>query len=93
MKRILTRHPMNPSRLGAIWFFVMGFGEDVLSAAYVSLVDAGSGVGSGLVAMLITFLAIFVLSEILIEPKFLSLRLWAFAVGNFCGTYLIVEVF
>jgi hypothetical protein len=85
---LTVRRQLNP-----VWFFLMGLGEDLLSASYVTLVDGGYGVMAGLVAMLITFLAIFALSRILLEPKFLSMRLWLFALGNFCGTYSVVTFF
>jgi hypothetical protein len=79
------KHFLNP-----VVFFLMGMGEDVLSAGYVSAVGAGNGVLAGLVAMVITFLAVFALGKMLLEPKLWSVRLWCFAVGNFCGTYLVV---
>jgi hypothetical protein len=79
--------------LSPVLFFLMGLGEDILSSTYVRLVDSGCGVGAGLIAMGITFLAVFALSRILLEPKFLSVRLWFFAMGNFCGTWTVVEYF
>lgn len=76
--------------LSPVWFFLMGLGEDLLSAGYVTLVDGGRGFGAGVIAMLITFLAVFALGKILLEPKFLSMRLWLFAFGNFVGTWTVV---
>ena len=83
-------HPQ--TLLHPLWFFLMGMGEDVLSAGYVSSVDVGDGLLAGLIAMCITFLAVFALGKILLEPKFLSMRLWAFAVGNLVGTWLVVSL-
>ena len=85
--------PRTGDKLNPLWFFILGMGEDVLSATYVSLVDVGNGIGAGIVAMGITFLAVFALGKILIEPKFLSMRLWLFACGNLCGTWLVVDIF
>jgi hypothetical protein len=94
IKQVWSKCPSSTGarQLSPIWFLLMGILEDVLSAGYVTMVDAGRGLYAGMVASCITFLAVFALSNILLEPKFLSMRLWLFAVGNFCGTWLVVSL-
>jgi len=74
-------------------FFFLGVIEDMLAAFYTTFVASGFALGGALAATLITLLAVFVLSEIVLDASWKSRKLWAFAAGNAAGTFIVVSYF
>lgn len=72
-------------------FLGLGVLEDLLSGAWTKCI-AESNLLAVPITMAITFVAIFVLSKILLEKEtWKSLRLWAYILGNALGTVIVVE--
>lgn len=71
-------------------FLGLGVLEDLLSGAWTKCI-AESNLLAVPITIAITFVAVFVLSKIILDNSWKSLRLWAYVLGNALGTVIVVE--